>query len=99
MHEANNLEEPSADAEIKIQLRPIGSVSASMRLPGSKAREMLDVLTVGSAMAYGSAGPVLTMWVGTVQGVPIGATISIASVEVMSAGIICWKTLFGRPSE
>ncbi|MEU2715720.1 hypothetical protein [Streptomyces sp. NPDC007205] len=99
MYEANNdLDEPTAAAEIKIQLRPVGSVTASVRLPGSKAPEMLEVLTLGSAMTYGTAGPVLTMWVGTVQGIPVAATIGIACLEVISAGVVCWKTLLKRRS-
>ncbi|AKN70653.1 hypothetical protein QR97_13220 [Streptomyces sp. PBH53] len=97
MHEANDdLDGLTAAADLKIQLRPIGSVTASMRLPASKTREMLDVLMVGAAMAYGTAGPVLTMWVGTAQGVPIVATISIACFEAISAGAICWRALFRR---
>ncbi|MGV4984395.1 hypothetical protein ACVB8X_03585 [Streptomyces sp. NRAIS4] len=97
MHEANNdLDGLTAAADIKIQLRPIGSVTASMRLPASKTREMLDVLTVGAAMAYGTVGPVLTMWVGVAQGIPIGATIGIACFEAISAGVICCRALFWR---
>ncbi|MFC9932073.1 hypothetical protein [Streptomyces sp. NPDC127190] len=94
MHEANN--GPTAAADINIQIKPIGSVTASMRLPASKSREMLDVITVGAVMTYGTAGPVLTMWVGAVQGVPVGATIGIACLEAISAGVICWRTLFRR---
>ncbi|GGV06026.1 hypothetical protein GCM10010260_49340 [Streptomyces filipinensis] len=82
---------PSAAAELNIQLRPVGSLSANVKLPGREAKELLRTLMVTVTMVCVVAGPALVLCIGALYGVPIVVTVGVSILELGAVGFI-----FGR---
>jgi hypothetical protein len=95
MNETNGgFDAPTAAAELKIQLRPVGSLAASVKLPACEARSLLRVLMLTILLICAVAGPGITLLVGSACGAPWAVSVVIGMIELgMVALILCRESI------
>ena len=76
-------ERPSARANLKIVLKPLGEISAEAEVPESESRSLLDI----PRSAFSFAGLALVLLVASYVGLPLWAVVGLAGGQLVINGV------------